>query len=268
MLAAAHLVACDDNQTFVPAPDAYVPDSGSPLSCVPNLDGRIDSGELTPALGVPSNFLITAPGTTVTIDPVGVVNAEGKREWDFSASQDDLSGTFEARAIEGLWYADDFPAGEFAVQLEAGGDIEGIYSHDEDGLWLHGLASVTAAGNTLVVYDQAVQLYRFPLELGDEWVTVGESSNAQLRGLPYAGKDTYRIEVVDAGLLMLPDLTFTQALRVRTEVTAQPVAGATVSRRQQSWLFECFGEVQRATSQDGESNPDFTVAAQLRRLGL
>jgi hypothetical protein len=33
-------------------------------------------------------------------------------------------------------------------------------------------------------------------------------------------------------------------------------------------LFECFGEVMRATSKTGEKNEDFTVASEIRRFGL
>jgi hypothetical protein len=32
-------------------------------------------------------------------------------------------------------------------------------------------------------------------------------------------------------------------------------------------MFECFGEIARATSQPNETNDDFTTAAELRRFG-
>jgi hypothetical protein len=92
--------------------------------------------------------------------------------------------------------------------------------------------------------------------------------NATLRGLPYAGQDSYAISVDAAGELILPSITFTQALRVRTTVTATPAAGAAVTTKQVSFLFECFGEVARATSQTGETQDNFTTAAEVRRLGL
>ena len=89
-----------------------------------------------------------------------------------------------------------------------------------------------------------------------------------VQGLPYAGRDTYQIEVSGAGELVLPDVTFTQVLRVRTHLTAQPAVGASRSQWQVSFLFECFGEVARATSRDGETAADFTTAAEVRRFGL
>jgi hypothetical protein len=89
-----------------------------------------------------------------------------------------------------------------------------------------------------------------------------------IRGLPYAGKDTYEITVDAAGSLDLPDITFSQALRVRTKVTVEPAAGMAVVTRQASYVFECFGEVARVTSNNGEMNADFTTAAEVRRFGF
>jgi hypothetical protein len=51
-------------------------------------------------------------------------------------------------------------------------------------------------------------------------------------------------------------------------VILQPAVGATVITRQTSFLFECFGEVARATSVQNEENEKFTTAAEVRRLGL
>jgi hypothetical protein len=69
--------------------------------------------------------------------------------------------------------------------------------------------------------------------------------------------------------MILPHLTFTDAYRVRTKVTVEPaVGGVTVTRRQVSFLFECFGEVARATSRDDEALEDFTQAAEVRRFSL
>jgi hypothetical protein len=136
---------------------------------------------------------------------------------------------------------------------------------------MHGFASAEEngpEGKTLLVYAQPVALYRYPLEVGKTWVTVGQVSNGTLRGLPYAGRDTYTITVESSGRLDLPDLTFTQAMRVKTNVTAEPAVGAPVTRRQTGFVFECFGEVARATSRDGETQDDFTQAAEVRRLGL
>jgi hypothetical protein len=45
-------------------------------------------------------------------------------------------------------------------------------------------------------------------------------------------------------------------------------AGPGTRRIQYLWLTECYGEVARITSTDGEVDPNFTQAAEFRRLGF
>ena len=104
--------------------------------------------------------------------------------------------------------------------------------------------------------------------MGKSWVSVGTVVNGTIRALPYAGRDTYQVSVDAAGRLELTDLTFTQALRVRTRITVEPAVGASVVRRQVSWLFECFGEVARAVADPTDLAENFTRTTELRRLGL
>jgi hypothetical protein len=101
----------------------------------------------------------------------------------------------------------------------------------------------------------------------DAWTSTGVVMNGTLRGLPYAGQDTYELTDDATGELVLPDLTFEQAHRVRSKVTVAPSAGATITTKQVSFFFECFGEVARATSQPNETQDDFTTAAEVRRFG-
>ena len=51
-------------------------------------------------------------------------------------------------------------------------------------------------------------------------------------------------------------------------MTLSPATGASIVTRQDSFLFECFGEVARATSVNDEPKDDFTTASEIRRLGL
>jgi hypothetical protein len=50
--------------------------------------------------------------------------------------------------------------------------------------------------------------------------------------------------------------------------TTFSAGGAPQINRQVSFLSECFGEVGRASSQPGETNDNFTTAAEQRRLGM
>jgi len=262
---------CSDNLTVV-SPDAYESDPIEPLACVPNLDGRIDFEELSVNLDASVSYLVSPDGRSRSVDVAGSVDAEGHLFWDWSEDEvDDQLATFSASSLSDQWYVDSFPDGQFTLQVDAAGRIDGVYVLDEDALWLLGLASSQSdppEGRTLMVYESPVPLYRLPLTTGDEWVAVGEVRDAVVMGLPYAGRDVYEVRVDAAGVLMLPDLTFTQAHRVRTHVTVEPAAGVSTSQRQVGFLFECFGEVARATSLDDEPAEDFTVASEVRRLSL
>lgn len=268
---------CDDNRTVV---ETLPPAEGVPaeaLSCVPNLDGQLDASEITATLGVPARFRVTPPGATTAIDLDGDVNASGRRVWDMSTREaTDQLAEISATKLNAWWFAADFAGisgadSAFVLPLDVAGTTVGVYTQDSDGLYLHGLASSEAhpsSGRTLMIYDAAVTLQRYPMSLGDGWSAVGEVRNATFRDLPYAGRDTYTVEVTASGRLELVDFAFTQALQVKTRLLVQPSVGAATSRWQVSWLFECFGEVARAVSLDDEPSSDFGTAAELRRLGL
>jgi hypothetical protein len=250
----------------------YVAPEDPPLRCIPNLDGEIDAAELAPSFGSEARFLVSPAGGTRTVDLGGAVDADGRRVWDWSsAPTDDQMATFSAAPLDGRWYAESFPEGEFVSSLDAAGTTEGVYRLDDDALWLLGLASsddAPAAGQTLFVYDRPVPIYRFPLAPGGSHIAMALVRNATFHGLPYAGTDTYEVAVAASGRLELPDLRFTQAMQVRIHTTVAPAIGAPISTRRASYVFECFGEVARATSAANEPEEDFTVAAEVRRLAL
>lgn len=265
------LTACGENRT-IPTKEAYVPAAVAPLQCVPNLDGRIEASELQAAIGIPVHYLASPPGIARPVSISGATNSAGQRVWDLSNDYaDDRVATLSASNVSEHWFAPNFPTGQFASPLDLGGTTMGVYRSDGADLFLLGYASREEApvlGKTLVVYSQPVAIFRFPLETGKQWISVGQVVNGLVRGLPFAGRDTYQVRVDAAGQLELPDVTFTQALRVRTTATIEPAIGNTIVRRQVGWVFECFGEVARATAPDNEMNDDFTTTAELRRLGL
>jgi hypothetical protein len=263
----AALAGCADPISYPPV-DAG--DAG-PFTCLPNLDGQIDASELQAAIGVPVDYLVSAPGSNPMVDLVGQVDASGNRVWDFSPSiASDVTVTIAASALEGKWYAASFPAAQWWAPIDVGNSIDGIYDADSQAIYLLGIASTTdqspKGGKTLVVYDVPVAIYRFPLMPSASWISVGHVTGGTLKGLPYAGTDTYDATDVAVGQMALHDYTFTQVHRVRTTVTVAPSAGQSAVTRQDSFMFECFGEIVRATSKVGETNDDFTTAAEVRRL--
>lgn len=266
------VAGCEDNLTPAPTYDPYESGQLEPLSCVPNLDGSIEAKELREAFDIPVSYLVNPAGSTRPVDLAGQVNPAGQRLWDWSAlSLDDQVATVSATALEGKWYASSFAQGQFVVPSDLSGSLDGIYSRDDEGFYLWGIASTQESppeGQTLLIYDQPIALFRFPLVKDKRWVSVGQARNSKVRGLPYAGKDTYEVKVEAVGELRLPDLSFEQALQVRTMVTLEPAVGQSIKRQQISYLFECFGEVARAVSADGEQESFFTEAVELRRLGI
>jgi hypothetical protein len=208
--------------------------------------------------------MVSPSGTTRAVSLSGAA-------WDFTQPGGDPLAVLSAAPLAGKWYASSFPSGQLAVPLDAAGSLEGIYAEDDESFRLLGVASAQQSppeGQTLLPYDAPVALYRFPLAPGAAWTEHGVISRGTLRGLPYVGTDTYDIHVDTDGTLALPDVEITQALLVRTTVTVAPSVGAPIVRRQASFLFECLGEVARATSADGETQDDFTTAVEIRRLTL
>ncbi|MBN4059254.1 hypothetical protein JYT22_01220 [Endomicrobium sp. AH-315-J14] len=264
------LTACGDNLTVVERDDYEAADI-EPLSCVPNLDGRIDNTEIAAAIGVPVRFLVSPAGTERDIDVVGDDEGEG-RLWDMAVDYaDDQQVTIVPAKVTDRWYQGSFPPDAFVTLFDPGGSIESVGRLDDEALWVLGLASTEEnppEGKTLIVYQQPVAVLRFPIEPGVSFVSKGDVSNGMIRGLPYAGMDTYEVEVDAVGQLDLPQLTFTQVHRVRQHVTVRPAVGAVTTQRRVSWFSECFAEVARIISLPGESEPDFSTAAEVWRLGL
>lgn len=264
--------ACSDNKTEPPSYSEYQGAEPTPLSCVPNLDGRIDANEAQPAIGAQVSYLVSPADVERSVDLVGVDLGGGRFRWDFATDfADDQLAKVAPTGVSGKWYQAAFPPDAFVTPFDAAGSVENVLRHDEQALWLLGVASreeAPAEGKTLLVYDAPVELLRFPIEPGGSYVSAGTIKNGTLRGLPYAGKDTYEVSADGVGEVVLSALAFTQAHRVRTKVTVAPAVGASTSRRQVSFFFECFAEVVRATSRADEPEADFGVAKELRKIGF
>jgi hypothetical protein len=263
--------ACGDNLSHLPNRTKATGPSVQPLTCVPNLDGKIDSNELAAAFGVPVHYVVSPPGTSRQVNLAGTTTKSGMA-WELASDYaDDQSLVVEASSVTGKWYAASFPADAFVTPFDAGDQIESVGEINATGFLLLGLAShdmAPAQGKTLLIYSTPIQLLKFPVVVGQSFVSTGNIVNGTTRGLPYAGQDTYEVSVDAIGSLDLPSLTFDQVHRVRTKVTVTPAVGAPTTELQTSFFAECFGEVARATSAAGETNPNFTEAAELRRLGF
>ena len=268
------LAACGANETPLPTHDPYAVVTPNTIACLPNLDRQITALEASPVFGAVASYLVSPAGTTRTIDLEGKDNGDGTRLWDYSTDDaSDQAIHVGPVSLAGKWYSSAFAdnANAFVVPLDAGGVRENVLLLDGDTLKLLGVASALENGpngKTLFVYDPPIDFYRFPLQVGSQYETSGTIRNGFFNNIPYAGQDTYAVSVDAVGEVRLPDLIATQALRIRTTVTARPAAGAQLVTQQTQFLTECLGELARATSQSNETNVDFTQAAEVRRLGL
>jgi hypothetical protein len=285
ILCASVLFSCgDDNQTIPDPHQPYQPNQGVPLSCVPNLDGKIEASEMKPVYDQAVSFLVSPAlpaGSTEgrDVNVAGTVQS-GKLVWDWSDdNKSDQVASISAQAIEGKWFASSFPNGKFTAPADLSGRLLAIYSYDDNALHLHGIASIDenpSDGKTLLVYDTPISLFPYPLVTGKTWTQTANVKDGYYQGLtPWSQQDTYECEVDGSGELRLPDFTFSQVLRVRTKVTVKPLAGSKdgYTQRQTIFLFECFGEVARATSFTFKSDADdpgkdFTNAWETRKLGM
>jgi hypothetical protein len=252
------LAACESNLTPQSPPDASLG------SCVPNRDGVITESELPIALGATLDFY-AGTNRTVSLVP-SATNV-------YDLSMQSASDTVVAIGPVGLgsqWYAPSFPTGQFVV--DAGSGLDGIYHQDETALWLDGTAShdeSPAAGKTLVTYAAPIALLRFPLQTGEAYSSSQALVNTTIDGLPLQGSDEVDVDVTLGSELDVPYVQFSPILRVRTNVIRTPSTGTPViNKRTTLFMFECFGEVARAESNDNEPNPNFTNAAYLRRFAL
>jgi len=272
LLIAASALGCGDNLTLPPEREPAQTPPVPPLGCLPDLDGRIDADEIVTALGTQVSYVVSPAGTERTVDLAGEPGeVEGELLWDFSVDYaDDQSLAITPVSLAGRWYASSFADGAFVTPYDASGRLESVLLRRDDALVLLGLASSEAdppEGRTLLVYDPPITILRIPVTVGQSFVSTGEIANGVIQGLPYAGRDTYEVSVDGVGRIDLPQLAFEQVHRVRTKVTVEPAVGTAVTRRQVSFFAECFAEVARATSRDGESADDFATTAELRRLG-
>lgn len=248
--------ACGVNQTPQPDPTPTLP------SCTPNRDGMITADELPIALGFTVNYYARANAQVN-------LAANSNKVFDLSAeSADDHVVAIGPVALATQWYASSFPNGQFVV--DAGSGLDGIYHQDDRALWLDGTASQTeGADKTLIVYPAPVAILRFPLTDGLAYSTTATLASATVAGLPFNGTDQVDVDVTGGDRLDVPYVQFSPVLRVRTNVTRTPSTGSpVVGKRTTIFMFECFGEVARAESNQNESNPDFTTAAYLRRFAL
>ncbi len=239
------------------------PDLG-PL-CSGNNDGVIARNELAFPVGVSVSYLSNPANTTVMVAPDGTATASGP-QWDLTSTAGDVH-KLTLLDVSQQWFGASFPNASYATVTDIASDTLGIFRVTDTALLILGYASETP-NQTLLVYDQPIESLRFPVSVGQSWVSSAHIVNGMLNGMPYAGLDTYQISVDADGTAVLPFLSFAHTLRVHVDLTQTVPGGFSVRRIQYLFFHECYGELGRMVSTPGETNESFSNAAEFRRLAL
>jgi hypothetical protein len=233
--------------------------------CSGNNDGVIELGELQFPLGLMVRYLANPAGTTVTVAPGGM-NGGSATEWDLTSTAGEVH-QLTLDAVGNQWFAKSFPGASYATITDLASGTLGIFQLTSSALLLMGYAS-PQPNQTLLVYDAPIATVHFPIRQGDSWVTGAKIVNGTFNGQPFASSDTYRISVDARGTAVLPFLSFQNTLRFHVELSQALPGGVAVTHQQYLFYHECYGELGRMVSNPGETNADFTSAAEFRRLAL
>lgn len=254
-------------------PEPTVLPENPPERCLPNNDGIIELSEVTFLVGASVSFLRNRPGMTVQIDQKGRIDGEGQLVWDFRSA--DAPEKTSAQTVDpaGKWFLPSFPSPSLLIPTTFPGFQGTLYQVLRvagSDLLLDGIASEREKPETeqiLLPYETPVPLLRFPLRDGKEWI-VSAKAKGTVGGLPVSSTDNYTFRVQGRGKLRLPDIDFENTLRLLIQVQQRLLGGSARTFYQVLFLHECYGEIARIESKDGESDPDFQSASFLRFLSF
>ncbi len=242
--------------------DGGLPGDGSVASCRPNHDGVISRAEMPLAAGRTATFRVA---TDATVNTAGTLQAGGAHLWDLTGPYDgdsDVKLTLEP--LSGAWFAADFTGATYTAPLSATQDLIGIFELTDSALLLRGVVSPEGGPTrTELTYDPPAVLLQLPLSPTSQWSTTSTVSGVA-SGVASYYSERYESRVDATGDLDTPYGTF-PVLRVRTLLT-RTVGAAVITVRSFLFASECFGTVASVTSNQYESEVDFTSAAELRRL--
>ncbi len=226
-------------------------------------DGIITRAEIPLAAGLRATYKVA---TSTDVDTRGVAQADGSREWDFSgAYAGDHATIVETLKLDGTWYATKFPTGTYATKLAEGSDLLGVFELGQGSLSLLGVVTPTdGTSRTELTYGTKVATLVFPVTKGQNFKTTSSTVSGVASGISVFYTESYDSTVDAQGKLKTPLGTF-PVLRIATTLT-RTVGFLVTTIRSFSFVAECYGVVASVTSQDNESDVEFTRAKELRRI--
>ena len=263
--AATDATAAGDGTTIGDATATAV-DSASdsethPNVCAPNHDGQITRAEIPIAPDLQATFLVAA---NVTFDTRATTSGAGP-SWDLSGSYaGDAKVLVEPLDPAEQWFGADFPNATYATKLAADSTLLGVFQAKDDGLYLLGVASAEdGLTKTELTYTPPAKLLGYPLAVAASWTSTSTVSGLT-SGVATLATETYSGTVDARGTVKTPFADF-DALRVI--VTLNRWIGAVFYNDvQQLFVTECFGTIASVRSAAYQTGPEFTSAAELRRL--
>ncbi len=266
----------EDGQT---ADDEDTLDDG-PTGCVPDHDGVVTRAEAPIAAGYVANFLVTS--SVSDFSSVADCSGEDGCGWDLvdvpGSSSEQLNETL---APTGYWFSDE-PAFADATYVGVMGEVDlgfffieicsqvqlGVWQATDDALLLLGIASETADGDTLLVYDPPLPFLQFPLEQGATW-QVETHAKGPLCGswVDYDIAQTLSASVDAVGSVATPYGTFEDVLRVNTLLERHLGVGVLPTKvRTHTFVAECFTTIAAIVSEEGVDGAEFDAVSEVRRL--
>ncbi len=230
--------------------------------CPANQDGVIEADELFLAPGLSANLRVAQD---TTVDTMGSTQPDGSRIWDLTvALPGDHASVVETLALDGLWYADEFPTATYAARLSDGNELLGVYQVTANKLLLLGVVSPGEGfSRTELSFDPPVVVLDLPLSLGKSWAT-DTTVTGVAQGINVFYFEDYAFEVDAHGVTKTPLGDF-DTLRVHTELV-RTVGALVTTIQSHAFMAECFGTVGAITSEDHELEVEFTAASEIRRL--
>jgi hypothetical protein len=230
--------------------------------CTPNNDGMILAAEIPLKAGLKTNWRFA---TNVTVSTAGQTMMNGTRKWDLSGMlTGDHARALETLSMSGTWYASSFPSATYALRLQEGSDLLGVFEVGANALSLQGVVSpADGIQKTNVAYNPQATMLQLPLQMGTAWKTTSNVTG-MVSGVYSVYTETYDSQADARGTLVTPFGSF-DVLRVRTVLTRVVGALPTVTR-QFAFVTECFGTVATITSQPNETVTEFTNAVEVGRI--
>ncbi|MBM4343956.1 MAG: hypothetical protein FJ100_11360 [Deltaproteobacteria bacterium] len=248
--------------------DASAGDTQPPLDadppagpCKPNHDGQIVHGEVPIAPGLTVPYRV-AENVAVNLVPKTV---EGKPTWDLASLPGDAKVDVVTLDPAKQWFGKHYPDATYAVQLTKASPLLGVFRLGAASLDLLAVASPQdGLFSTRVTYDPPVAMLKFPLTATSAWATKTTVSGL-LDGVVSAWSETVELTAMGQGHLLAPMGAF-PIIAVRGRVDKK-VGLFTTTYRSYAFVAECYGVVGKVDSKANEGQPEFTQAAEARRVG-